>query len=140
MMGHVPPIADIRGPLVGRAAELDRLAGLVGVPGTPGAAPTPDGAVLLAGDAGVGKTRLLAELRDRAQAAGYRVLVGHCVDFGDSALPYLPFSEAFGRLAAEDPETAGPLLESGSVISRLMPSRRTIGDSDQHADPIDRTA
>ena len=72
MMGHVPPLADIRGPLVGRAAELDRLAGLVGC-STPGAAAQPRGAVLLAGDAGVGKTRLLAELRDRAVAAGWRV-------------------------------------------------------------------
>ena len=25
-------------------------------------------------------------------------LVGHCLDFGDSALPYLPFTELFGRL------------------------------------------
>ena len=72
MMGHVPPIADIRGPLVGRAAELDRLAGLVGLSGsssTPGATPAPEGAVLLAGDAGVGKTRLLAELRETEVAA-----------------------------------------------------------------------
>jgi DNA-binding NarL/FixJ family response regulator/tetratricopeptide (TPR) repeat protein len=126
MMGHVPPIADIRGPLVGRAAELDRLAGLVGVPGTPGATPTPDGAVLLAGDAGVGKTRLLAELRDRAQDAGYRVLVGHCLDFGDSALPYLPFSEAFGRLATEAPTLARSLVEAGPAIARLMPARRVM--------------
>ena len=50
-------------------------------------------AVLLAGDAGVGKTRLLTELRDRAVAEGWQVLAGHCLDFADSALPYLPFSE-----------------------------------------------
>ncbi len=31
MMVDVPPLTDIRGPLVGRADELDRLAGLVGV-------------------------------------------------------------------------------------------------------------
>ncbi len=126
MMGHVPPIADIRGPLVGRAAELDRLAGLVGLSSTPGATPTPEGAVLLAGDAGVGKTRLLAELRDRAQEAGYRVLVGHCLDFGDSALPYLPFSEAFGRLATEAPTLARSLVEAGPAIARLMPARRVL--------------
>jgi DNA-binding CsgD family transcriptional regulator/tetratricopeptide (TPR) repeat protein len=134
MMGHVPPIADIRGPLVGRAAELDRLAGLVGVPATPGAAPTADGAVLLAGDAGVGKTRLLAELRDRAQTAGYRVLVGHCLDFGDSALPYLPFSEAFGRLATEAPTLARSLVEAGPAIARLMPARRVIPEQSAPAD------
>ena len=111
MMGDVPPLTDIRGPLVGRADELDRLAGLVGVGGAPSddAAPA---AVLLSGDAGVGKTRLLAELRDRAEAAGWRVLVGHCLDFGDSALPYLPFSEVFGRLAGEAPGAGRSLVEA----------------------------
>jgi predicted ATPase len=98
------------------------------------AASTPDGAVLLAGDAGVGKTRLLAELRDRAQAAGYRVLVGHCLDFGDSALPYLPFSEAFGRLAAEAPTLARSLVEAGPAIARLMPARRVLPEQSAPAD------
>jgi predicted ATPase len=134
MMGHVPPIADIRGPLVGRAAELDRLAGLVGLPssGSPGTGP--EGAVLLAGDAGVGKTRLLAELRARAEDAGYRVLVGHCLDFGDSALPYLPFSEAFGRLATEAPTLARSLVEAGPAIARLMPARRVLPEQSAPAD------
>src|SRR4026208_502161 len=41
MMGDVPPVADVRGPLVGRADELDRLGGLVGgpAPGAPARAP-----------------------------------------------------------------------------------------------------
>ncbi|HYJ77100.1 MAG TPA: ATP-binding protein, partial [Actinomycetes bacterium] len=106
MMGDVPPVADVRGPLVGRADELDRLVGLVGVGAADETADVGSGAVLLSGDAGVGKTRLLAELRDRADSAGWRVLVGHCLDFGESALPYLPFSEAFGRLATESPTVA----------------------------------
>jgi DNA-binding NarL/FixJ family response regulator len=134
MMGTVPPIADIRGPLVGRATELDRLAGLVGLPAAGGARPTPEGAVLLAGDAGVGKTRLLAELRTRAEAAGHRVLVGHCLDFGDSALPYLPFSEAFGRLATESPTLARSLVEAGPAIARLMPARRVLPEQSAAVD------
>ena len=60
--------------------------------------------MLLSGDAGVGKTRLLVELRDLAVEEGWRVVAGHCLDFGDSALPYLPFSEVLGRLEAELPE------------------------------------
>jgi DNA-binding NarL/FixJ family response regulator len=130
MMGDVPPVIDVRGPLVGRADELDRLVGLVGV-GDPEPGPA---AVLLSGDAGVGKTRLLAELRDRAEQAGWRVLVGHCLDFGESALPYLPFSEAFGRLATESPTVARTLVEASPAIARLMPARRVLPE--QSAAPV----
>ena len=132
MMVPVPPVAEVRGPLVGRAAELDRLAGLVGLTTPSSTTPSgaaeagPESAVLLSGDAGVGKTRLLAELRENAQDAGYRVLVGHCLDFGDGALPYLPFSEAFGRLATESPTLARSLVEAAPAIARLMPARRVL--------------
>lgn len=126
MMGPVAPAPETRSPLVGRAFELDRLAGIVGL----GAATAPDdvraAAVLLAGDAGVGKTRLLAELQERALAAGWRVLVGHCLDFGESALPYLPFTEAFGRLSAEEPTLAATLVGKRAAIALLMPSRRLL--------------
>ena len=124
--GHVP---DDRVPLVGRLDEIERLATLVGL-----TAAEPESAVLLSGDAGVGKTRLLAELRTRAEAAGYRVLVGHCLDFGDSALPYLPFSEAFGRLAADSPTLARSLVEAGPAIARLMPARRVIPEQPEPTD------
>jgi len=53
-------------------------------------------AVLLAGDAGVGKSRLLAELVAEARSAGATVLIGRCLDVEGSALPYLPFVEALG--------------------------------------------
>lgn len=135
MMGGVPHVTDIRGPLVGRAAELDRLAGLVGLPGRGGdTGASPQGAVLLSGDAGVGKTRLLSELRARAENAGHRVLIGHCLDFGDSALPYLPFSEAFGRLATESPALAGSLAAATPAIARLMPARRWLPEQAAPAD------
>jgi predicted ATPase len=35
---------------------------------------------LVAGEAGVGKSRLVAEIGDEAQARGMRVLTGHCVE------------------------------------------------------------
>src|SRR4051812_42159833 len=133
MIAGMPPEIAVS-PLVGRADAIDSLIGSIGLDAEPG------GAVLLSGDAGVGKSRLLAETRDRALAAGWTVLVGHCVDFGDSALPYLPFSEAFGRLAVEDPAAARSLVEGGSVIGRLMPSRRTLGDHEEQPEPIDRAA
>ena len=66
-------------PLVGRADELARL--LAHVERAEAGRST---AVLLAGDAGVGKTRLLDELTARATGRGVRVLIGHCVDLGDT--------------------------------------------------------
>src|ERR1700710_1402294 len=57
------------------------------------------GAVVVEGDAGVGKTRLLTELAERARARGAQVLLGHCSDLGGVGLPYLPFTEALRPLA-----------------------------------------
>lgn len=67
---------------------------------------SPDGPVdvLLAGDAGVGKTRLL-RARGRIEVdAGWQVYTGRCLDLGAGGLPYLPFSEVIGQLSTERPE------------------------------------
>jgi class 3 adenylate cyclase len=47
---------------------------------------------LIAGEAGVGKSRLVAEISDEAEARGIRVLTGHCVEMM-GAPPYLPYVE-----------------------------------------------
>lgn len=75
-------------------------------------------AVLISGDAGVGKTRVLEEAAGRATAAGMTVLTGHCVDLGDVGLPYLPFTEVLGALAA-DSRFAG-LVSSHPAVERLL--------------------
>jgi DNA-binding CsgD family transcriptional regulator/tetratricopeptide (TPR) repeat protein len=122
------------GPLIGRTADLGHLMAAVGL-----GASEPGGAdVLLAGDAGVGKTRLQAELRERATAAGWRVLVGHCLDFGDSASPYLPFSEVFVRLAAESPGLLNSLVESHPALARLLPLRPDPADQGRSVEPVNR--
>ncbi|MQW77412.1 AAA family ATPase [Nocardioides sp. dk4132] len=125
------------GTLVGRDAELAELAALLGVHGRPGGA---SGVVLLAGDAGVGKTRLLMELRDLAVAAGWQVAAGHCLDFGDSALPYLPFSEVLGHLAVTRPEVVETVARSHPALARLQPGRRVLAaqPSDIDAATLDR--
>ncbi|MEP6759833.1 MAG: AAA family ATPase [Sporichthyaceae bacterium] len=124
------------GALVGRSDELARLETALGLEaGQPSVT-----AVLLAGDAGVGKTRLLAELRPRAIAAGWRVVVGHCLNFGDSALPYLPFSEVFGRLVEEAPELAESVVRASPDVARLMPGRRVLAAAAEEpgAERVDR--
>jgi DNA-binding CsgD family transcriptional regulator/tetratricopeptide (TPR) repeat protein len=134
MMGHVPAELRPTRPLVGRADELSRLCEILGVQ-----AARTGGVALVAGDAGVGKSRLLAELGDVVRAQSWRVLIGHCVDFGESALPYLPFSELFGRLAAESPTVADALIQGHPAIRRLMPSARLTADAAVgHGQSVDR--
>jgi DNA-binding CsgD family transcriptional regulator len=128
IMVDVPPDQPAAGPLIGRAEELNQLAAMAGIDTDTGS-----GSVVVAGDAGVGKTRLLSELRQQAREAGWRTILGHCLDFGDSALPYLPFSEAFGRLATESPALADALVKTSPAVARLMPGRRILADGDHAA-------
>lgn len=75
-------------PLVGRGELLAGLVTLLG-PVARGA-----GRVLaLAGEAGIGKTRLAAELAARAAAQGFRVTLGRCHD-SQRQDPYVPWIEA----------------------------------------------
>ncbi|MGH8776796.1 MAG: helix-turn-helix transcriptional regulator [Jiangellaceae bacterium] len=95
--------ADFDTPLVGRAREVQVLTEALERAGR-----GEPGAVLVSGDAGVGKTRLLAEVTDRAARTGATVLVGHCIDVGGVGLPYLPFTEALRPLTvAGGGETPG---------------------------------
>jgi DNA-binding CsgD family transcriptional regulator/tetratricopeptide (TPR) repeat protein len=79
--------------------------------------------VLVGGEAGVGKTRLTAELTARA-ADGTRVLAGGCVPVGDGALPYAPIVEALRALLGDVGvgavrELVGP---SWPEVARLLPA------------------
>ncbi|MDV3297053.1 MAG: AAA family ATPase, partial [Brachybacterium paraconglomeratum] len=108
-------------PLLGRDQELTELEARVGLGTEPRPAP-----VVLGGDAGVGKTRLLRELGARARGEGWRVLVGHCLDFGDSALPLLPFTEILGRLDHDARELVAPLVAHHPGLARLLPAGRVL--------------
>src|SRR3954454_22837100 len=119
MMTNVPTVAP---PLVGRGRELDELASLAGVVDPPGA-----GSVLLGGDAGIGKSRLLAALAERAGAQGWEVVVGHCLDLAGSPVPYLPFTELASRLSAARPDAVAELAAQYPSVRRLVASAGSAG-------------
>jgi DNA-binding CsgD family transcriptional regulator len=111
-------VAAGSGKFVGRVEELARL--LTALERAEQGQPA---MVLVSGDAGVGKTRLLAELADRAHQRGAQVLVGGCLAVGDVGLPYVPVIAALRSFVAEaDNET----LVAGAVkglpaLGRLLP-------------------
>src|SRR6266536_1913611 len=85
---------------VGRAAELGRLVGLLDE-----AVAGRGGVVLLAGEPGIGKTRLASEFARHAAHRGARVLWGRCYE-GAGAPPFWPWTQLLqSALAADD----GPL-------------------------------
>jgi DNA-binding NarL/FixJ family response regulator len=67
-------------------------------------------AILVAGEAGIGKTRLAAELTQRARQAGWQILLGRSIDLVGTELPYQPFAEALRPLGGTRP-AAGSQLE-----------------------------
>jgi len=68
----------------------------------------------VAGESGVGKTRLVDELAARARASGARVLSGDCVELSEGELPYAPIVTAL-RAVARSRE---------AVLSELPPAVR----------------
>jgi AAA ATPase domain len=56
--------------------------------------------VLVAGEAGIGKTRLASELAARARGSEFEVLLGRSIDLVGTELPYQPFVEALRPLGA----------------------------------------
>jgi DNA-binding CsgD family transcriptional regulator len=86
---------------VGRAVELDRLASAL-----ERASDGHPSLVLVGGEAGVGKSRLLRELVSSAGASGVLALVGACLDLGEGGLPFAPFTEALRDWARRLPPAA----------------------------------
>jgi DNA-binding CsgD family transcriptional regulator/tetratricopeptide (TPR) repeat protein len=118
---------------VGRAEELARL--VAALERTEQGRPV---GVLLAGDAGIGKTRLLIELADQARQRGMQVLLGGCQEIGDVGLPYLPFLDALHGLAA-DPKAAELLAEAARSVTglgRLFPELAHAGRVGSQADDV----
>jgi len=104
---------------VGRTEELARLAAAA----DRAAAGTPT-AVVVGGEAGVGKTRLVGELVASARQAGATVLVGGCVELGGEGLPFAPLIEALRGFVRDldEPELAQLVPGRTRVeLARLLP-------------------
>jgi DNA-binding CsgD family transcriptional regulator/tetratricopeptide (TPR) repeat protein len=93
--------ARARAPFVGRARQLAELEHALAT------AEAGSGAtVLVAGEAGIGKTRLASELAARAGDAGFEVLLGRSIDLIGTELPYQPFVDALRPLGEHRPHVA----------------------------------
>jgi tetratricopeptide (TPR) repeat protein len=76
---------------------------------------------VIAGDPGIGKTRLATELARAAHQEGAAVLLGRCHE--ELLMSYQPFVEAFGRyVAAVSPEVLRDQADPyGGELARLVP-------------------
>jgi DNA-binding CsgD family transcriptional regulator/tetratricopeptide (TPR) repeat protein len=103
---------------VGRAAELAALDAALSAAseGEPSVA-------LVGGEAGVGKTRLVAELGARAAGGGAAVAVGGSVELTAGAAPYLAFTEALRDLERAAGARAWQRLSAGAPpeLAALLP-------------------
>ena len=106
---------------VGRAGELGTLEqALAAARAGRGAA------ILVAGEAGIGKTRLAAELARRARDGGFEILLGRSIDLVGTELPYQPFAEALRPLG-------GPRPTDGPAVSQLRFFEETLALLTGHA-------
>ncbi|MFE6185325.1 AAA family ATPase [Streptomyces sp. NPDC056465] len=109
---------------VGRAGELAALTATL----ARAAAGEPQ-AVLLGGEAGVGKTRLVEEFITAACGRDAVVAVGGCVEIGADGLPYAPFATALRALRRAMPEElAEALAGQEGELARLLPE---LGEADR---------
>jgi DNA-binding CsgD family transcriptional regulator/tetratricopeptide (TPR) repeat protein len=104
--------------LVGRTEQLALLeaAGWRAAEGQPAV-------VLVAGEAGVGKSRLVGEFAGRAVRSGARVLAGGCVALDEGGLPWAPVVEILRGLARSvEPQVLDALIGiARDELGRLLP-------------------
>ena len=90
---------------------------------------TDSGLLLVAGEAGVGKTRLVDEAAGYAKQHGMQVLSGHCVQLGTEGLPFAPIAEALRELIRDTgreqlDEVLGPARSWSAALIPTLGERR----------------
>ena len=115
-------VPDSGSPFAGRDAELGLLLDTLVALDTEGAR-----TVLVCGEAGIGKTRLIKEFRRRARAAGALVASGVCTPAEGGGLPYGSVVGALRDLSRQ--------LDEPTAAAILTPTRQRLGlDGDQATD------
>ncbi len=114
MMGRaVSPV------FVGRETELKSLGEIFDQAREQAAA-----AVLVGGEAGVGKTRLVTRFAEQAAADGAQVFAGGCVELSTEGLAYAPFTAVLRQLVRDmGAADVAALLPEGAArdLARLLP-------------------
>ncbi|MEV7088093.1 AAA family ATPase [Streptomyces sp. NPDC093085] len=132
MLGDVET-RSISPVFVGRSAELTALTSALAraTAGEPQA-------VLVGGEAGVGKTRLIEELHRTACDEKAVVAVGGCVEIGAEGLPFAPFSSALRTLRRRLPDELHAAAEGQQdELARILPE---LGHSGRDAQGEEGTA
>ncbi|WP_411123419.1 helix-turn-helix transcriptional regulator [Streptomyces sp. x-19] len=117
MLGTVEsrPISPV---FVGRAPELTELGDALA---RAGASREPQ-ALLIGGEAGVGKTRLIEEFCETARGSGAQVALGGCIEIGSEGLPFAPFSSILHTLNAHlRDELAAAVAGQEGELARILP-------------------
>ena len=129
------PVAKHGRSLVGRGAELDTFDTMLNALASGRSA-----VVLLAGEPGIGKSRLLAELGARADARRMLVLAASASEF-EQDLPFWLFVDALDEyLRAVGPERLDGLDDVGADLAEVLPSwPATAGTAPARGDPRYRT-
>ncbi|MCX4584916.1 AAA family ATPase [Streptomyces sp. NBC_01481] len=107
--------------LVGRSGELARLDAVLAGLGQSGVPAVVD----IAGEPGIGKSRLLGEACARAEQAGFTVLRGRATEY-EQHVPFQAFTDALADAAPGSPAADPALAEAGSVLHDI---RHVPGDA-----------
>ncbi len=109
---------------VGRTAGLHHVEGVLAE-----AALGNPAVVLVAGEAGVGKSRFVAEVLARQAPRAVCVLAGECSGFAPGSQPYAPIAAALRRLLRSGEQEADLLNEAREAVGLLLPELAAAGQA-----------
>ncbi|HEY7342034.1 MAG TPA: AAA family ATPase [Ktedonobacterales bacterium] len=113
---NAPGLATTLGPLIAREQEMKRLLAML-QHASHGAGPW----VALAGEPGIGKTRLALEVAANAQSLGMRVALGHCY-WEQQSSAYTPWMEMLKQVTRAIPDSLREAQHARwPLVLRLLP-------------------